>query len=257
MFFGTSTNPAENVIDEIKTIKKLGFDFVEVSMEVPGGSTDFILENKKRVIDSIKGFNAPPFGHSPWWSDLASPSDPIREAWIDESKLLIEVASMIGVKSLNFHLYSPAMLQSKKHKMIILDNYISTLHTLSRHAKRHNVTIMMENVEGEDGKDILYILENVPRLKFNLDIAHAFMNGGMKMIEGYVKLTDKLEHIHISDNHGKSDEHLPLGRGLINFMRVVKALKKIDYDKTITSEVYTNKRDAKRSMEKIKRLWNI
>ena len=79
------------------------------------------------------------------------------------------------------------------------------------------------------------------------------MNG----IKDYIfTFKDNLEHIHMHDNHGEGDEHLPLGAGDINFERIVKWLKQINYDKTITFEVFTSKEDAKSSMVKFKRLMN-
>ena len=52
---------------------------------------------------------------------------------------------------------------------------------------------------------------------------------------------DKIIHIHWHDNHGRKDEHLPIGEGLIDHEKIVRALKNIKYDRTITLEVFTNK----------------
>ncbi|MBI9085708.1 MAG: hypothetical protein JEZ11_19075 [Desulfobacterales bacterium] len=38
----------------------------------------------------------------------------------------------------------------------------------------------------------------------------------------------------MSDNLGKSDDHLPLGRGSINFQKFAKALKASGYADTVT-----------------------
>ena len=40
---------------------------------------------------------------------------------------------------------------------------------------------------------------------------------------------DKLLNIHIHDNMGEIDNHLPLGQGNINFRELIKYLKSIDY----------------------------
>ena len=80
----------------------------------------------------------------------------------------------------------------------------------------------------------------------------------MQHIEDYISMfSEKLVHVHVSDNHGKGDEHLPLGHGSINFKEVVKMLKKVEYDRTITFEVFgENRIYAKNSMEYFKELWN-
>ena len=62
---------------------------------------------------------------------------------------------------------------------------------------------------------------------------------------------EKIIHIYWDDNHGKRDEHLPIGEGLLNHVETVKALKCIDYDTAITLEVFTNSNDAKSSANKL------
>ena len=58
------------------------------------------------------------------------------------------------------------------------------------------------------------------------------------------------------DNHGRKDEHLPIGEGLIEHEKVVRALKDIGYYRTITLEVFTNSNDAKSSMDKLNIIWS-
>ena len=58
------------------------------------------------------------------------------------------------------------------------------------------------------------------------------------------------------DNHGTEDEHLPIGEGLVDHEKAVRALKDINYDRTITLEVFTNSTDAKSSADKLKIIWS-
>ena len=41
-------------------------------------------------------------------------------------------------------------------------------------------------------------------------------------------LRDRLKEFHIHDNHGKSDEHLPVGRGMFPFRELKHLLKGLD-----------------------------
>jgi len=94
-------------------------------------------------------------------------------------------------------------------------------------------------------------------LLVHLDIPHAFTSGGMKSVLDYINtFRDKIIHIHWHDNHGRKDEHLPIGEGLIDHNNAVKALKDIGYDRTITLEVFTNSDDAKTSTDKLKLIWS-
>jgi sugar phosphate isomerase/epimerase len=49
---------------------------------------------------------------------------------------------------------------------------------------------------------------------------------------------------------------LPIGDGLIDHQRAIKALKDIDYDRTITLEVFTNSNDAKSSAKQLRTMWS-
>ncbi len=90
----------------------------------------------------------------------------------------------------------------------------------------------------------------------HLDVPHAFTSGGMDSVFEYIStFRDKIIHIHWHDNHGKKDEHLALGEGLINHKNIVKALKDVEYDRTITLEVFTSENDAKVSADKLKAMW--
>ncbi len=64
---------------------------------------------------------------------------------------------------------------------------------------------------------------------------------------------DRLHHLHVHDNKGQSDRHLPPGTGTINWREVVRALREVGYDETMTLEVFVPDRDyvllAKRKME--------
>jgi sugar phosphate isomerase/epimerase len=66
---------------------------------------------------------------------------------------------------------------------------------------------------------------------------------------------DRIGHLHVSDHFGKEDQHLPIGAGIIDFSKVVKALKGIGYNDTITLEVFSRDRDylkmSKKKMEEL------
>ena len=53
---------------------------------------------------------------------------------------------------------------------------------------------------------------------------------------------DRINHVHLSDNLGKYDDHFALGKGNIDIYRLVKKLQTIGYDGTITFEVFDDNR---------------
>lgn len=94
---------------------------------------------------------------------------------------------------------------------------------------------------------IAAILERVPSLRFHLDSGHAKLERGHDRWDEYLDcLGHKLLHVHLSDNDGTADQHLPLGavrRATTNWPRHIKKLKSTGYDGTITLEVFTPQRE--------------
>lgn len=78
----------------------------------------------------------------------------------------------------------------------------------------------------------------------------------MDSVFGYIStFRDKILHIHWHDDHGKINEHLPLGEGLIDHKALIEALKDVKYDRTVTLEVFTTGNDAKTSADKLRAMW--
>lgn len=258
--FGLITNPSLDILKEIESIKKLGFDYVELGIEIPGGAPEVIIKNEDKILNLLERFNSPALAHTAWWIDFGSGYDPVRRAWVEEAKRSIDVVKSLGIEKINFHFYSIGLtkMYNPYHKQI-LTNIITSLREVVNYANSKKLTVILENSPIKRSvvgiKEYKFIIDNVPKLKVHLDIAHAFVENGMKGVKEYLSVfKDKIEHIHISDNHGEEDEHLPLGKGKIDFEQVAKWLKQINYDKTITFEVFTSKEDARDSMMKFKKL---
>jgi sugar phosphate isomerase/epimerase len=258
--FGLLTNPSIDILKEITDIYDLGFDYVEIGIEVPEGNRQVLINNKLQILNLLKKFKVQStIGHTAHWIDLSSEYNSVRQAWILEAIEEVKVAKELGLTFVNFHSNINGLYFGKRRK-IVLDNWICSLQEIISYARKLNMAVMLENVPSSNGihkvNEFRYIIDNVPDLKVHLDIPHAFIAGGMHEILEYIRtFQDKIVHIHWHDNHGKSDEHLPIGDGLINHRSVVEELKAINYNKTVTLEVFTNREDAKYSAETLNKLW--
>lgn len=254
--FGLLTNPAKDILEEIRIIQDLGFDYVEIGIEFPGGSPELVMAQKNKILALTKKFHHPPLAHTAWWLDFASLHPKIRKNWIDEAKLSIDAAKSLNIEKINFHFYSLG-LEYKNYHEELLKNMIKSLRDIVSYADSKKITVFLENTPNKRYvigiEEYKFVIDNVPKLKSHLDVGHAFVENGMKSVKEYIfTFKDNLEHIHMHDNHGEGDEHLPLGKGKINFDQIAKWLKQINYNKTITFEVFTSKEDAKESMLKFK-----
>lgn len=258
--FGLLTNPSNEILRELKNIHILGFEYAEIAIEGPEGSPQTITEKQLGIAKYLQKFYCKPIGHTVPWMDLGSDYEYIRQAWILETMKIIKVSKQVGMNLVNFHSSLNGGMFLGEKRRGLLENWIKSLREIVRYADTYSVQIMLENVPLSKGihrlEEFKYIIDNVDGLLVHLDIPHAFTSGGMQAIVDYIhSFNDKIAHIHWHDNHGIKDEHLPLGRGLIDHKRIVRELKTINYDRTITLEVFTNNVEAKASADFLNRLW--
>ncbi|MDE1825307.1 MAG: sugar phosphate isomerase/epimerase [Candidatus Micrarchaeota archaeon] len=259
MQYGLLSSAIYDLTEEIKSIKKLGFDYVEIGIEEPKATPQILIRQKAQILGLLKEYRMQALGHTSYWVGFGSSHNKVREGWIAEGKEMIHVAASLNIKLLNFHFHGGEgqSMQTKFGRDIFVSNFTDSMLELSRFAKKSKVTLMLENVplqrNGPTIKEYSQVIENTQGLMVHLDIAHAYTEGGMKMIREYVeRFSDKIAHLHIHDNHGEHDEHLPLGMGTIDFNGVASMLKGMDYNRTITLEVFTSKSDAASSMRYLK-----
>jgi sugar phosphate isomerase/epimerase len=103
-------------------------------------------------------------------------------------------------------------------------------------------------------------MERVPLLRFHLDSGHAKLERGHDRWDEYLaRLGAKLLHVHLSDNDGTADQHLPLGaapRSRTAWPQHIKKLKATGYDGTITLEVFApHKEYLLLSRDLLRRWW--
>ena len=65
------------------------------------------------------------------------------------------------------------------------------------------------------------------------------------------KLSDKIVHIHVSDNMGENDQHMGIGYGKIRWQLFAETLRDIAYDKMVMVE---SAEHVKESLQKLKQL---
>ena len=79
--------------------------------------------------------------------------------------------------------------------------------------------LMLENVYEDNPEDIRIIIERLQSQKvgFCLDAGHLFAFGQGELKKWLEELGPYIGQLHLHDNHGRNDEHLPLGNGKIDF----------------------------------------
>lgn len=108
-------------------------------------------------------------------------------------------------------------------------------------AERQDCLIAVENIFEDEPQTLIDLVAALdsPRLGHCFDIGHWHLFSG-RDLEGWIRLqAPRLFHLHLHDNHGDADEHLPVGEGKIPFEEFFSLLGRCGVSPTMTLEAHT------------------
>jgi len=254
MKIGVVNHPKIEIKEELNWIAQNGFDFVDLTIEPPKALYFDPMEIKKILQDLGLGV----VGHTNPTVPAIYPVKSICDAAVAELKREVDLFSELGAKKVNIHpfYYFTHLLISEQ-----LDSNIAVFKEMAEYAQKKNIKLMLENYvsQFDDPTVFARIFGMVPNLFLHLDIGHLNIgNDPVFLLQEFLKkFRKRLLHIHIHDNKGGGDEHLPLGCGDIDWRSIVKILKEFAYDGTITLEVFCGDRQfLLYSRDKLRELWD-
>lgn len=255
MRIGMMNNPARDPLREIRWAAEHGFDFIDLTLEHPKTGADVVDSHAVRTALDETGLSV--VGHTAWYLPFGSPVPRLREAAIAEVESAFPQFVTAGVALVNVHPDGGRRTVGIGGEQIRAWN-IAAFARLAVAAQAHGLRLMVENIPEhfDTVADLRALLDAHPSIGFHLDIAHAQVRG-TRTHEFLTAFSDRLAHVHLSDNSGRSDDHLPLGAGRLDWKRLVRALKRTGYDATITLEVFSNDPDyLLASQRKLRIAWD-
>ncbi len=182
--------------------------------------------------------------HAPYAdTNLSADDDLIREWILKRIRASIRFASELDAKCLVLHPgWTTATEPFMRGRSWELN--IRSLRWLQRYAGDYGVDVLIENVPSptpyllvslDDFR--LFDEEMTPRMDYVLDIGHSNLLGEtLGFIEEFGA---KIKHVHVSDNDGETDGHLPIGDGTIDWEESINALKNMGFSGWIVIESYS------------------
>lgn len=248
MIYGAMNSPLLRVTDEIKVFAEMGFDYFELTMDPPCAHFSTIRRKKDEILNALEKCGMALVCHLPTFVYMADLTESIRKASVDETLNSLSVAAELGAPKVVLHPGIPSGLGG-----LVIDESkklaLESLETIMEHAEKLGVRICLENMYPKCG--LFYepdhfadVFEQYPILEMTLDIGHANIFSGRKKraFEFIRRFGGRIGHVHISDNKGKRDDHIPIGSGNIDFDKVIRTLKEIGYTDTVTFEIFTEDR---------------
>lgn len=240
--------PVAPVVEEIALVARLGFDYLELTMDPPGAHHQILHQQQKQIISELQRHNLGLVCHLPTFVATADLTPAIRRASVQEMHDSLEIAASLGAKKVVLH---PSMVTGMG--LYVMEKvgayFLEFLSRMVNAAKTFDITICLENMMPGNilGVEPLFfeeIFTEFPSLMLTLDTGHANINDKEStrlnaFIAGH---GNRLGHVHISDNGGLRDEHLAVGQGSIDFVLFIDALVATGYDETMTLEVFTEDR---------------
>lgn len=213
VLYGTSFS--EN---ETKFLRKNGFGMEVIQYANPVYADNFEANNPN-IAKDIAGVHGLAM-HGAYFDTFYTSIDPlIREVAKKRFLQSMEIATFHGISHVVFHSAYRKFLNGFSPTAI--DRFVKEAIEFWKDIEKHipqDMTIYIENVEDEDPEIFVKLFEGIdsPKIRCCFDIGHAYFGGRAISLNRWIDvLKNHIGHVHIHDNNGNHDDHLPLGQGSI------------------------------------------
>jgi sugar phosphate isomerase/epimerase len=195
--------------------------------EVVGEGLHFLPEIEKSFLDIVPSYDVKFSAHGPLSDvNIGSLNPRLREAAAKEITDGLNSASRMDFEVYTIHpgFWTPiGMLDTEA----VYKAVHTSLSEVDRVSKDVGVKVALENMPdmpvtmGKTPDDLFSMLEGTD-LGICFDVGHAHTAG---TVDDFLAHCDKFINVHVHDNRGKRDEHLPIGEGSIDFKKVIADLE--------------------------------
>jgi len=152
-------------------------------------------------------------------------------------------ARSLNIDKIVFHTQYNTQLRLPAYIKAWLDGTAEFFGKVLSLAGNKRITILIENMFEEDPDLIFELMEKVssPNMGVCLDVGHVNVYSKYPPSYWIRKLSPYLKYFHLSDNGGKVDEHLALGRGTVDFHEIFNSIEEEGINPEFCIEMYSEK----------------
>src|SRR3954453_15678797 len=141
MQIGMMNDPAVDPVKEARWAADNGFDFIDLTVEGPAAGVDILdVAALRSVLDST-GLGI--VGHTAWYLPFASPVKEVRQGAVEAVRATFAPLAELGATYVNVHVDRGINAFSYDDN---LRWNAESFARLAEHARRHGLTVMIENV---------------------------------------------------------------------------------------------------------------
>lgn len=182
-----------------------------------------------------------------------APQEYARLAGVELVKNRIDLAARLGGDAVVMHVYPPTLHPDfAAFNDLLFDQIRRSLDEIEAYARARTVRIALENLidfpaveaavvdttHAADNADLIGRLLSAydsTFLGFCFDSGHAML--GQDRVERFAPFFRRLVALHLHDNDGIQDQHLPLYTGVVDWEQVARLIAASPYTKPITFEL--------------------
>jgi len=241
-FGGTARSP-----NDVRILNELGLQFAEIPITGPRKFFP-LVKTYKELKDDLGLYY---FCHGPREGD---PNDvgALEREYLPKIVEILPLMGRLEMSLLTIHLWLDRRFVRKE----VITFKIDLLKRIIDRAKDSDITVCLENLS-ETASDMSEPFNDLPCLNLTLDLGHAqLLTDVNRAYEFIAQFPGRIKHIHLHDNRGGhshlDDLHLPPGEGVVDFQKIFRKLKEIEYDRTLTLELKPS--EIKKSLDHVKQL---
>jgi sugar phosphate isomerase/epimerase len=235
-----------HTIEEIHEVGKLGYPFMEISLDDPVTVADWIPQ----LLEIKDTYGVSYLAHYPN-EDNPFDVEVLKNKFLPRIKTLMDLSKQLDITKATLHFW----IDQRWAPPNLIPGKLELLSRIVSYGAEYGVTVCIENLS-ERADSFQRAFDAIPDLKMTLDIGHdqllSSKNTSHRFIENHFL---RIAHIHVHDNHGgtsvKDDLHLALGDGVVDYPAIISSLLNKGYDSTITMEVKS--KDMPRTRQALER----
>jgi sugar phosphate isomerase/epimerase len=246
------SRPILDVLDEIRAS---GFGSIEVC-SFPAHLDYHNHQDVAWAAARIHGLRLNPISfHAPFAEkiDITALDPAARAGAVCELLAACDAAKVLGVKNIVLHPGPECAGRRDDAEFLVrTHNAAAVLNIVAERCCQLQLHLILENMLPHllfgHTSDMLYLLGSIRNCEVGacLDTGHAFLARELDSV--IQKLSGHLHLVHLNDNRGDRDEHLPPGDGHIDWPRVLHELHRCQFSGTLILELSLRENESVQSM---------
>ncbi|MBI5695675.1 MAG: sugar phosphate isomerase/epimerase [Nitrospirae bacterium] len=233
------------------TLRSLG-----VGMELYIGSQviDGVTENDLHDLAARFDWGGTMSIHSPFMDLSPGALDPkIGAATLERYLQVISFAEILRPDVVVFHSGYEAWKYAGKVGLW-MEPSVRTWRKVMEHAEKIGVKVAVENIVDAEPDHMVQLADEVnhPLFGLCLDVGHREIFSELPVVDWARGFGRHIFELHLHDNLGAADDHMPIGEGVIDFDGLFEEVRALGIDPVYTLEAHSAE-DAMVSLERVKR----